>query len=281
MSQGSAATKDAGCTKGQVNGIRRAGNVVEIEGPAMVERVIEVDLKGWHQGAHQSGASLVAVQVIADAHVVEPDGYVTRIGWNINGTKTVNEEVAHAVAVADEWLQGGFMERANVLESCEGIRTGRGGDGQACGEDIAGVVVVPEGELQDDAQVADVGAGAAKPGKVAIGTQRVERQTQADRGVVLQEGLFHAEGLAVDRQRFEVAAEAAIDRLVHVVPVVEAKVDTILRRRRFVLGNLEAADGGDQNARLGSARQRRELLTSRRGERLRRNPKLVAEHDDR
>ena len=87
-----------------------------------------------------------------------------------------------------------------------------------------------------------------------IGVERIERQPHAERGRAIEECLFKAKNLAMDVDAADVGAEPVVDAVVDIVEVVVAKEDAVGGPGAFVVGDLEAAAGGNGTERPGRGR---------------------------
>ncbi len=135
---------------------------------------------------------------------------------------------------------------------------GRGARGKAHvhapGDQVA-PVVLPEHILEERAEIARRSVRAAQAGKPAGDRERVDGDPEADRSLLIQEGLLEAEDLVVDLHVLDWRPELTIQSGIDPVEVVEAYPDAIDRSGILVVGDLEATDrrhdGGDRSPRQG------------------------------
>ncbi len=203
----------------------------------MIERVAEVRLDHRDYGRQEAVLARLAERIeVAGADVVVQEDGVVLVHRDADRLETLDEQLLVMEDVAEVRLQDGAVEAGER-------------------ESVAGLLVVVRREFEDDAEVADRRVGALEFLEGGVDLQGIEGQPEADRHVAVEERLLDAEGFAVGVDAEGVAAEMLEDGLIDAVEVVEIDVDTVDGSGAFVLGDFEAADGGEEDQGLGAPRR--------------------------
>src|SRR5208337_4627866 len=227
-------------TEGQVDNVRGTADVTWLKARP-VERDVQVGLEHRDDGREQGTWVLRSVNEIPQRDIEVVHRGQVPVRGNRNRAESLEITSVTLEDVAEERLKLEGVDSLGRRVAGEG----RGARGKAHvhapGDQVA-PVVLPEHILEERAKITRRCVRAAQAGKPAGDRERVDGDPEADRGLLIQEGLLEAEDLAVDLHVLDWCPELTIKSGIDPVEVVEADPDAIDRSGILVIGDLEAPD---------------------------------------
>ena len=227
-------------TEGQVDNVRGTADETWLK-TRPVERDVQVGLEHRDDGREQGTWILRSVNVIPQRDIEVVHGGQVPVRGDRNRAESLDITLVTLVDVAEERLELKGVDSLGRRIAGEG----RGARGKAhvhAPGDQVTPVVLPEHILEERAEIARRCVRAAQAGKPAGDRERVDGDPEADRSLLVQEGLLEAEDLAVDLHVLDWCPELTIQSGIDPVEVVEAHPDAIDRSGILVIGDLEAPD---------------------------------------
>src|SRR5208337_722534 len=227
-------------TEGQVDNVRGTADETWLKARP-VERDVQVGLEHRDDGRDQGTWVLRSVNVIPQRDIEVVQGGQVPVRGNRNRAESLDIKRVTLEDVAEERLELVGPDSLGRRVAGEG----RGARGKAHvhapGDQVA-PVVLPEHILEERAKITRRCMRAAQARKLAGDRERVDGDPEADRALLVQEGLLEAEGLVVDLHVLDGSPELTVQSGIDAVVIVEADPDAIDRSWVLVVGDLEATD---------------------------------------
>ena len=171
---------------------------------AIVERGVDVNFHLRNEGGNRRESR---IHDIAGADAIEPEGRCITIEGHVQtGIPLEEQPVIESLGVDEEGLNRAIVVEIDVERSVDitnGIRTSGDGDRCTASQDLSGVVVAHQDVLESGGQIANFGIASAVGTECAefaeiTGIQRVGRHEEQERGLLVAEGFFDTERIAVE-----------------------------------------------------------------------------------